>query len=235
MSDKVDKSLDDIIKEQKGKGFRGRGGRSSGFRGVRGGMIMKFPRFNSGMRFIRRESGFGFRGQRGSNFGSFNQTRKPNSTDSKISITNLDFGVNDNDIKELFGSFGVMIKAAVNYNQSGRSMGTAEVVYTTPTSALAAATHYNNVPLDGRPMKIMVVAAGAPTSQGGFRGGRPARFFNNQGNNFRGGFRRGFGQNFRGGARGRGGRGRGGRGGRPAPPSKEDLDKQLEQYVSAAN
>jgi len=272
---KVDMSLDDIIKSQKssrgrggarggfrrgsfgGRGSFGRGGRGNstsrpaGFKGVRGGRIIKpGQRFNirpSGLRTFRR--GTGFQG-RFNTRGAFTTSRISSIGSGKLSISNLDYGVNDNDIKELFREFGTMTKATVNYDRSGRSLGTAEVVYASAASAKAAATHYNNVPLDGRAMKINIIGGTAIRSlTAGLRpGGTYNRFQRTRGNlgssfggrgrgDFRGS-RRGGG--FRGGARGGrgnlGGRGRGsggrgrGRGGKSSPPSKEDLDKQLEQY-----
>jgi len=284
---KVDMSLDDIIKSQKGS--RGRGGarggfrrgssgvrgsfgrgrgrgystsRPTGFRGVRGGRIIKpgqrFTIRPSGLRTFRR--GTGFRGRLNTR-GGFTTSRMSLSSSGKLSISNLDYGVNDNDIKELFREFGTMTKATVNYDRSGRSLGTADVVYASPASAKAAATHYNNVPLDGRAMKISILGGGANPIRSltaGLRPGGTYNRFQRTGGNLRGGFRRGGrgfsggfggrrggsvggrggsvggrggsggGRGFSGGRGGRGGRGRGGK--RAAPPSKEDLDKQLEQY-----
>ncbi|XP_042498759.1 THO complex subunit 4D-like isoform X1 [Macadamia integrifolia] len=175
---------------------------------------------------------------------------------TKLYVSNLDYGVSNEDIKELFSEIGELKRYAIHYDRNGRSSGSAEVVYVRKSDALAAVMRYNSVVLDGKPMKIEIIGTnlelpvsarmnviGAANGRGrrtvfmtpevGLgRGSAPV-------NNSSGRWSRGVSWRGRGGGRGRGrGRGRGwGRGrGRKQPVEKsaEELDKELDTYHTEA-
>jgi len=151
---------------------------------------------------------------------------------AKLVISNLDFNVSDSDIEELFGEFGALRRASIHYDRSGRSLGTADVVFERRVDAQRALNQYNDVPLDGRPMKIAFAgAAVAAVANGNGRvaaGGGGGMRGVSQGARSGGGVR---GNRARGGGGGVGG---GGRGARQAKPNvtAADLDKELDAYVN---
>ncbi|CAA2967825.1 THO complex subunit 4D-like [Olea europaea subsp. europaea] len=169
---------------------------------------------------------------------------------TKLYVSNLDIGVTNEDIRELFSELGELIRYAIHYDKNGRPSGSAEVVFARRSDAFLALKRYNNVQLDGKPMRIEIIGTNAeiPVSArvnvvGGANGkrrtvvmtpgpgsrsrGGSSSANRNPGQNSRGGFRNG-----RGG--GRGGRG-GGRGGarwrkKTVEKSSGELDKELENY-----
>ncbi|GER28618.1 RNA-binding (RRM/RBD/RNP motifs) family protein [Striga asiatica] len=155
-------------------------------------------------------------------------------TGTKLLISNLHHGVTDEDIEELFSGIGELKSCSIHYDRSGRSEGTAVVVFCRRRDAETAIKRYNNVQLDGMPMRIELVGMNMDP--------RPmippdmhAGYANNQRNPPRvqgrgdAAARRGQGS-FRGSRNERVGPIRG----RAEKISAEDLDADLEKYLAGA-
>uniref|UniRef100_A0A8D8XDQ9 THO complex subunit 4 n=1 Tax=Cacopsylla melanoneura TaxID=428564 RepID=A0A8D8XDQ9_9HEMI len=142
-------------------------------------------------------------------------------------------------LQELFSEFGPLKSAKLHYDRSGRSLGTADLVYERRSDALKAIKQYNGVPLDGRPMQIQLAADASvlesaiprsyPRGGGLSRGGPSGGYRNGTVSTYRRGGARGGprGGSTRGGAGA--GRGRGGRNSGPKP-TQEELDAELDAY-----
>ncbi|XP_052185798.1 THO complex subunit 4A-like isoform X2 [Diospyros lotus] len=211
----LDMTLDDLIKSNRqsgrggGGGFRGRGGASTG-----PGPARRIP-------------------IRGTNRTAPYPTAKAPESVWKHDLFTVDQAMAYS-VQELFSEVGDLKRYSIHYDRSGRSKGTAEVVFSRRQDALSAVKRYNNVQLDGKPMKIEIVGThiaiprlppsandsfgnvnGFPRSAQG-RGGASGR-----------------GRGGRSGGRGFG-RGRGRGRGRGEKISAEDLDSDLEKYHSEA-
>ncbi|KAJ4704717.1 THO complex subunit 4A-like [Melia azedarach] len=237
MTSALDMSLDDIIKSNKKSSSRGRGGRGSGLgparRSFKHGANQTAP-YSKPVQapvatwqhdmFVDGAAAFPSRSARSSSI----------ETGTKLYISNLEYGVSNEDIKDLFSEVGDLKRYFVHFDRSGRSKGTAEVVFTRRADAMAAVKKYNDVQLDGKPMKIEIIgrnivtpAAAPPTTNG---------VYGNQNGVSRSRQRRegAIGRPRRGGRGGRGGHGRvRGQGGK-TNFSLEDLDADLEKYHQEA-
>jgi len=229
---KIDAALDDIVKQNKqarrNKNFgKNRGGSGS----PRKNRSMTMPNGN-GRRSFNGGRG-GFRGNsNNSNFGlrsrsllsrsrSTDNLRRSDDGITRLSVRNLDYAVNDKDMRELFNEFGGLKRAEVHYDRDGRSQGTAELTFTTKRSALGAKKQYNGVPLDGRAMEIEIIGDKF-VPQLIKQAIRDRNTFQKRGNfnNRRGNFNRN--NNNKGGKREE-----------KKQPTAEELDKELDNYLTA--
>uniref|UniRef100_A0A1J3K279 THO complex subunit 4C n=1 Tax=Noccaea caerulescens TaxID=107243 RepID=A0A1J3K279_NOCCA len=277
MSDSLNMTLDEIVKRSKtaakssgvSKGIsrRGRGAKGSLGAGRGAGPVRRGP-----LAVNARQSSFSINklARRKRNFPLQSDLFEASLRAAGVSgveigttvyVTNLDQGVTNDDIRELFGEVGEVKRFAIHYDQNGRPNGSAEVVYMRRSDAFQAMKRYNNVLLDGRSMRLEIVGGGnteaAPSvaaarvnvsglsgrkkrtvsirgGRGGGRGRSAAPSVRRLpiGSQNKQGVSGGRG-GFRGG-RGRGGGGRGAKSGRGGKKSAAELDKDLESYHAEA-
>ena len=146
MAEKIDLSLDDIIKSNKKSGATrgggqgrgsGRGGKANGRSRSRsrGPTKVKQQQQQQGnkrkqSRARSRSRGRVAGGPRGASAGLVN------AGPGKLILSNLDYGVTETDVQELFGEFGNLKSATLHYDRDGRSLGTADIVYVKRSDAV---------------------------------------------------------------------------------------------------
>jgi len=247
----VDMSLDEIIAaDRKFGGGRGsRGGRGASRGASRGS--------NRGRGSLRGQSGgirrnsFSPRSMGGRDgYDARRSIPMSVSGPGKLLISNLDYGVSEGDLYELFSEFGTIKLAIIHYDRSGHSLGSAEVSFDRKSDAIKGLKQYNGVPLDGKPMRIEITGSEKDLYQQQSYGMRQSSGGVGQRRNIGGG---GGDYRPRGGSYGSGGgsrgsmRGGGGGGGRPRgnggtaaarkesvpAPSKESLDDDMDAYMNS--
>lgn len=239
MATNADKSLDEYIKTRKQTNSRkftnNRRGQRFNNRGLRRGRGGLRPPRKNLFNYANRKIGSNFKTNRRRGLrGQRNTIQLGGPMASSLLVSNLHYGVTDSDIHELFSEFGPLKRYGVHHNSQGQSLGTAEVIFISPNDTIKAIQSYQNVPLDGRAMKLQVamssfritsqeeeenvlpevgysrggVARGANIRRGGIGRSRPGM---SRGGSARGGIR---------------GRGRG----RGRIPSLTELNDQLDIY-----
>ncbi|KAJ8600226.1 hypothetical protein CTAYLR_001955 [Chrysophaeum taylorii] len=74
--------------------------------------------------------------------------------DSLVGVSNLPFDVLESDLEELFGQVGQVSRVDVDYDDSGRSLGTATVTMATAKLAKAAVQQYDKITIDGAVVSV---------------------------------------------------------------------------------
>ncbi|TKX21946.1 putative mRNA export protein mlo3 [Elsinoe australis] len=146
MSSKLDQSLDEIAGGRRGPGARRNQRRKPAAAAPAGGIAKKPAGKPAG------------KPAKATPTGPRAAAALPPKGDSKIIVSNLPNDVTEQQIKEYFSStVGQVKKVLMSYNKDGRSNGVATIIFAHTTSAAEAAKTYNNVKVDGRPMRIEVV------------------------------------------------------------------------------
>ncbi|KAJ2496478.1 hypothetical protein GGH96_005803 [Coemansia sp. RSA 1972] len=262
MATNLDQSLDDIIKSTpRSSGSGGRGRRDGNSRGQtrnspyarRSGGVQKNDSSRKPSQQQQQQAAQMMMLNNPAYLAALQQQHRQkqgSGSSGKILINNLDYGVTEADLRELFQQVGALSKVALNFNRRGTSNGSGMVVFKNPAHAQSAFNRYNNVELDHRKMLIEVVGGGAAPGvvpmvvpmmpqtfaqpQNAQSGGRRNRRGNgpSSGNAQSGKSQGSSAQGSNGNAQG--GRRRGGRQDKPQP-SAEQLDADLDEYMKDAN
>ncbi|KAK5118228.1 hypothetical protein LTR85_008208 [Meristemomyces frigidus] len=228
MSSKLDQSLDSIMTERKGAGAgRGRGGKA----GVRPAPRRAATRANAAM---AAPAGGIQKNTRAPKTAPTGPAGTGASGESKIIVSNLPQDVTETLIKDFFSkAVGHVKKALVSYGPNGRSRGEATIIFSKPDMAAKAQKEYNNVGVDGRPMRIEIVggaaASRAPAKTLADRMAKPKSAAKE---NQKAAVKKGTPKAATNGAApaGRGGKKATGRAGRPKAKTAEELDLEMADY-----
>ncbi|KAK8193037.1 hypothetical protein IWZ00DRAFT_505564 [Phyllosticta capitalensis] len=145
MADKLNQSLDDILKANRRKNVRAKGARRSV-----GGKPAAAAAPVGGVKKKTKVS---------------KPSAQPIPTgpakasgDSKILVSNLPHDVDEAQIKEYFSkSVGPVKKVLLTYGPNGQSRGVATVIFSQAGAAAQAAAKYNGIKVDNRPMRVEVI------------------------------------------------------------------------------
>ena len=73
---------------------------------------------------------------------------------TSLFISNLHFGVTNEQLREKVQEFGKLVRLGVNWNKLGKSRGTAEIEYSTTEEATKAMEQLNGTEIEGRKIAV---------------------------------------------------------------------------------
>ncbi|KAI8879379.1 RNA-binding domain-containing protein [Backusella circina FSU 941] len=221
MSSALDMALDDVITQNRSSNRRNNN--NNGRRGpARGGVNKnRSGRFSSSPYNGRsgRQSNNQNNNRSSSNNNSNSNNKARSSGGNNLVVANLHFNVTEKDLYDLFGQIGQLKRAFLHIGPNGKSAGIADIVFASSNDAERAKVTYNNVELDGRPMRI--TNASITQAVQSTNSSAPRRNTNNNNNN--GGGNRRF-----------GGRNNNNRrtNNQRSQPNERDLDADMDSYMA---
>lgn len=88
----------------------------------------------------------------------YSEIARQETSSGKITLSNLGPEVTEEDIGLLFTDIGPLLSCRLDYDRSGRTLGTATVVFEYQSDAIRALNMYNGAYLDGRLMHMQLVS-----------------------------------------------------------------------------
>ncbi|OCK80624.1 hypothetical protein K432DRAFT_327907 [Lepidopterella palustris CBS 459.81] len=147
-NNKLNRSLDEIMKEQRRNSKGPRRGARRSTNGARPSTVVSPP--VGGVKKVTKP----IKGAGRSTI----PTGPSGTGDSKIIVSNLPMDVDEAQIKEYFTkTIGPVKKVLLTYGPTGQSRGVATIIFSKPASAAEAAKALDGVKVDNRPMKIEVI------------------------------------------------------------------------------
>ena len=143
MSDKLDKPLDELIKEEKKN-------RKSKKNFPKKLSNDGFKKDKGGRKFNNRKKPFGTRERNRGRRPSDGRRERPR----KIRVVNLDYNILEEDVRDIFASVGKLKFCRVLWDKQGRSLGKALVGYEYDSDHQKAIKEFNGAELDGRVLTV---------------------------------------------------------------------------------
>ncbi|CAO3593876.1 unnamed protein product [Absidia cylindrospora] len=108
--------------------------------------------------------------------GGGNKYGESSRSGTTLTVENLHYNVTEQDLESVFKLVGTVDKCKIEFDRSGRSTGIAKIVFPDQDVAQKALDKFNNVDLDGQPMKITLLnksstGGGGRVSSSSGRGG----------------------------------------------------------------